>query len=186
MTTIIDYGIGNIGSIANMLKKIGEDSIISADVNEIGKATRLILCGIGAFDDGMNKLEELGIVEVLKQRVLKDKIPILGICLGMQLFTQGSEEGKKEGLGFVNAETKPFNFSTLTDASSFRIPHIGWNDVTPGKPSRLFEPMHSEPRYYFVHSYYVKLEEPQDELLSTKYGIEFTSAFEKDKVEIYH
>lgn len=100
MTTIIDYGIGNIGSIANMLKKIGEDSIISADVNEISKATQLILCGIGAFDDGMNKLEELGILEVLKQSVLKDKIPILGICLGMQLFTQGSEEGKKRRTGF--------------------------------------------------------------------------------------
>lgn len=182
MTTIIDYGIGNIGSIANMLKKIGEEAVITAERQKIKEARRLILCGIGAFDDGLSKLEALGIIDVLKEKVLQDKTPILGICLGMQLFTNKSEEGNKPGLGFIDAETVKFNFTAVPDRSSLRIPHIGWNDVVLSKPSPLFENMHDAPRYYFVHSYFVKLQNLQDELLCTTYGSAFTSAFEKGNV----
>lgn len=182
MTTIIDYGIGNIGSIANMLKKVGEESIITADSEKINEAKRLVLCGIGAFDDGMNKLHQLGIINVLNKKVMEDKVPILGICLGMQLFSKGSEEGKSKGLGYINAHTRKFDFDSVADASSLRIPHIGWNDVFLQKPSVLFEQMHPEPRYYFVHSYHVVLEDEKDKLLQTKYGSEFTSAFEKENV----
>jgi len=181
VTTIIDYGIGNIGSIANMLKKIGEESIITADKEKIKEARRLILCGIGAFDDGMSKLEELGIIDILKEKVTRDRTPILGICLGMQLFTNKSEEGTKPGLGFIEAETVKFNFADIPD-KTLRIPHIGWNDVLLSKPSPLFENMHHEPRYYFVHSYFVKLQEQTAELLCTKYGYPFTSAFERENV----
>jgi glutamine amidotransferase len=182
VTTIIDYGIGNIGSIANMLKKIGEEAVITAERQKIKEARRLILCGIGAFDDGLSKLEALGIIDVLKEKVLQDKTPILGICLGMQLFTNKSEEGNKPGLGFIDAETVKFNFTAVPDRSSLRIPHIGWNDVVLSKPSPLFENMHDAPRYYFVHSYFVKLQNLQDELLCTTYGSAFTSAFEKGNV----
>jgi glutamine amidotransferase len=105
VVTIIDYGVGNIGSIANMLKKVGSDSVITPDPEKILEAKKIILCGIGAFDDGMGKLESMGIVDVLKKKVLEDKTPIMGVCLGMQLFTRGSEEGSKAGLGFIDAYT---------------------------------------------------------------------------------
>jgi imidazole glycerol-phosphate synthase subunit HisH len=182
MVTIIDYGVGNIGSIANMLKKVGSDSIITSDPEVIRKAEKIILCGIGAFDDGMTKLENMNIVDVLKQKVLEHKTPILGVCLGMQLFTKGSEEGNKEGLGFVDAYTKRFDFSEIKTEKSLRIPHMGWNVARNVKQSKLYENMYDEPRFYFVHSYYVSLARPEDELLQTSYGGAFTSAFEKDNV----
>jgi imidazole glycerol-phosphate synthase subunit HisH len=181
MNVIINYGVGNIGSIANMLRKIGVPSVITSDPAEIRKAEKLILCGIGAFDDGMSKLESLGIVEVLKEKVLEEKTPVLGICLGMQLFTNGSEEGNKPGLGFVDAYTRRFNFKEQND-KTLRIPHMGWNDVKVSKASRLFQNMHEEPRFYFVHSYHVQMENREDELLSTFYGFPFTAAFEKDNI----
>lgn len=181
MNVIINYGVGNIGSIANMLRKIGVPSIITSDAAEIRKAEKLILCGIGAFDDGMTKLETLGIVDVLKEKVLEKRTPVLGICLGMQLFTSGSEEGNKAGLGFVDAYTRRFDFKELND-SRLRIPHMGWNDVKLSKPSRLFEDMHEDPRFYFVHSYHVQMKNREDELLSTSYGFPFTAAFEKDNI----
>src|SRR6266487_1268382 len=125
MVTIIDYGVGNIGSIANMLKKVGSESIITSDPEQIREAKKLVLCGIGAFDDGMVKLEEMGIIDVLKQKVIDEHVPILGVCLGMQLFTKGSEEGSREGLGFVHAYTRRFDFSDFE--KSWRVPHMGWN-----------------------------------------------------------
>jgi len=182
MTTIIDYGIGNIGSIANMLARVNEESVITADPDEISKAQKLVLCGIGAFDDGMSKLEELGLVDILKQRVLQDRIPILGICLGMQLFTKGSEEGRKQGLAFVEGETKRFDFTKADHPEKLRIPHIGWNDVKLKKSSAIFENMYPAPRFYFVHSYYVVLDNCQDELLQTSYGYNFSAAFERDNI----
>jgi glutamine amidotransferase len=182
VTTIIDYGTGNIGSIANMLKKIGEESVITAEREKIEQARRLILCGIGAFDDGISKLKALGIIDVLKKKVLQDNIPILGICLGMQLFTKGSEEGSKEGLGFVNAYTRRFNFSGLNSEKIFRIPHMGWNLAEAVKPSPLYNDMYPDSRFYFVHSYHVILENKEDELLQTSYGYSFTSAFQKDNI----
>lgn len=182
MTTIIDYGIGNIGSIANMLKKVGEDSIITADVEKISEAKRLILCGIGAFDDGMEKLNQLGIIDVLKKKVLEDRTPILGVCLGMQLFTGGSEEGKMEGLNFVKGYTRRFDFTRITAERPLKVPHMGWNVARAVKPSRLYQDMYEEPRFYFVHSYHVVLENKEDELLETSYGYGFTSAFEKDNI----
>ena len=182
MVTIIDYGVGNIGSIANMLKKVGSDSIITSDPGEIRKAEKIVLCGIGAFDDGMTKLENMNIVDVLKQKVLEDKTPILGVCLGMQLFTKGSEEGNKEGLGFVDAYTRRFDFSAIKSEKPLRVPHMGWNVARNVKPSKLYEHMYDEPRFYFVHSFYVSLNQPQDELLQTSYGNAFTSGFEKDNI----
>lgn len=182
MVTIIDYGVGNIGSIANMLKKVGSDSVITSDPEEIRKAEKIVLCGIGAFDDGMTKLENMNIVDVLKQKVLEDKTPILGVCLGMQLFTKGSEEGNKEGLGFVDAYTKRFDFSGIKKEKPLRVPHMGWNVARNVKASKLYENMYDEPRFYFVHSYFVSLARPEDELLQTNYGNAFTSAFEKDNI----
>lgn len=179
MVTIIDYGVGNIGSIANMLKKVNEESIITSNINLIMDAQRLVLCGIGAFDDGMTKLENMGIVEALHQKVVKEKAPILGICLGMQLLTQGSEEGAKQGLGFVKAYTRRFKFETT---SSLKVPHMGWNFVEKSKPSALLTDMYEDPRFYFVHSYHVEMEKREQELLTCHYGYPFTAAFEHENI----
>jgi len=179
VVTIIDYGVGNIGSIANMLKKVNEESIITSDINLIMEARRLVLCGIGAFDDGMARLESMGIIDVLNKKVITEKTPILGICLGMQLFTKGSEEGTKQGLGFVKAYTRKFKFETT---KSLKVPHMGWNYVEKCKPSALLTDMYEEPRFYFVHSYHVEMEQKENELLACRYGYPFTAAFENENI----
>lgn len=176
MTVIIDYGMSNLGSIANMLKKIGFNSIISSDPKEIASANKLILPGVGAFDSGMGSLEKLGILNTLNQKVLNERIPILGICLGMQLMTNGSEEGRLPGLGWIDADTKKFANTTL------KIPHMGWNMVKHKKDSKLFEEQKSEKRYYFVHSYYVDAYDEKDVLTTTPYGDDFVSSFEKENI----
>ncbi len=179
MLTIIDYKTGNIGSIRNMLKKIGEDSLITSNENDISKATKLILPGVGAFDTGMKNLKDLNLIDILNHKVLIDKVPVLGICLGMQLLSGKSEEGILPGLGWINAETIRFKF---INTSEYKIPHMGWNFISVKKESRLFDGMYPDPRFYFVHSYFFKANDPSDILTSTRYEIEFTSAIEKDNV----
>lgn len=176
MITIIDYGMGNLGSINNMIKKIGHKSIITSDIKEIQKATKLILPGVGSFDNGIKNLTELGIKEILNQKVLEDKIPIMGICLGMQLMTQNSEEGNLPGLGWIEASAKKF----ISD--SLKVPHMGWNTIKHEKTSRLFDEYDTEKRYYFVHSYYVESTHNCDILTTTNYTHYFVSSFEKENI----
>lgn len=177
MVTIIDYGMGNLGSIVNMIKKIGGDSILTSDKSAIEKAQKLILPGVGAFDNGMKHINELEITELLNKKVLTEKVPIIGICLGMQLLTKGSEEGILPGLGWVDAETIKFKSD-----SSIRIPHMGWNTVKVMKPNPLINNDDPDTRFYFVHSYYVKCHQPEDILLTTNYGIEFTSGLQHGNI----
>ncbi len=133
---IVNYGMGNLGYIHNMLKYIGHEAFISADTDEIMSADKLILSGVGAFDGGMKNLNEGGFLFPLEKKVLDDKIPILGICLGMQLFSKRSEEGRLPGLGWLNAETVRFSFGD--NAGSLKIPHMGWNTMTVEKNDPLF------------------------------------------------
>ena len=179
MITIIDYKTGNLGSIQNILKKIGVQSIITSDRKEIATATKIILPGVGAFDTGMKNLVDLDLVDILNQKVLNDRIPVLGICLGMQLLSKGSEEGSLQGLGWIDAETIRFRF---VDTAEYKIPHMGWNFTTQHKESKLFSGMFPEPRFYFVHSYYFKANDEGDILTSTSYETEFTSAIEKGNI----
>ncbi len=179
MITIIDYKTGNLGSIQNILKRIGEQSVITSDKDEIDGAIKLILPGVGAFDTGMRNLNELGLVDILSKKVLVDKIPVLGICLGMQLLSNGSEEGSIRGLGWINGETVRFNFKNSVE---YKIPHMGWNFIKQHKESRLFTGMYPEARFYFVHSYYFKANDPVDVLTSTGYEKEFTSSVEKGNI----
>jgi glutamine amidotransferase len=180
MIIIIDYGVGNLGSIKNMLKRAGVDSTISSDRGHIEKAHKLILPGIGSFDYGMKKLIECGLADILNKKVLEEKIPILGICLGAQLFTKRSEEGKLNGLGWLDAETVKFNFDN--SKSGLKIPHMGWSEVSPVKKSLLFKDMYEEPRFYFVHSYHIRPNNEADVITKTKYGYEFVSAIEKENI----
>jgi glutamine amidotransferase len=179
MITIIDYKTGNLGSIQNILKRIGEESVITSDKDEIARAKKLILPGVGAFDTGMRNLTELDLVDILNQKVLVDKIPVLGICLGMQLLAERSDEGFLPGLGWIKAENLRFNFLNSLD---FKIPHMGWNFVRQHKTSNLFENMYSDARFYFVHAYYFQAFDQSDILTSTEYEIEFTSAVEKGNI----
>lgn len=178
MTTIINYNLGNPKSIKNMLGYLGIDSRISANHNDISSSDRLILPGVGHFQHGMEQLEQLGLLELLKKEVLENKKPILGICLGMQLLTKYSEEGNLAGLGFIDAQTKKFE---LQDAS-LKVPHMGWNTVAFQKESKLIQNISENPRYYFVHSYYIDCANQEDILCTTNYGEDFVSGFQHQNI----
>ena len=178
MIAIIDYGFGNTGSIKNMLKKLGHESVITKDYEVLSKADKLILPGVGSFDSAMQALADCGLIDILNQLVLKDKKPILGICLGMQLMTKSSEEGKLNGFGWIDAETVKFDF----DDNQYRIPHMGWNEVSVENASVITEGFDKTFRYYFVHSYYVKCKNQSDIILITDYCNPFVSGFKKDNI----
>ena len=178
MITIIDYGMGNIGSIANMLKRIGYSSEISSDASRIDAAEKIILPGVGHFDKAIINIEKLGLKEVLRKKALKDKTPMLGICLGMQLMCINSEEGVNPGLGLINAEVKRFQFNQNT----LKIPHMGWNLVNIKKESKLLLNSTPHTRFYFVHSYHAVCNQPVDILTTTNYSYNFVSAFEHENI----
>lgn len=176
----MDYGLGNLGSMKNMLKKLNANVIISESSKDIKSANKLILPGVGAFDNGMSNLIEMGLIEVLEQKVLKEKVPILGVCLGMQLLTNKSEEGEKNGLGWINAETIKFKFDSSD--RKYTIPHMGWNFINQTKESRLLENLPEQPRFYFTHSFFIKCNDSSDELTTTVYNKKFISSFQKDNI----
>ena len=178
MITIIDYNVGNLGSIRNMLKKLGVDSEVSSDPQRIAAADQLILPGVGAFDTGMDSLHRSGLVPLLNERVLQARVPTLGICLGMQLMARRSAEGERDGLGWIDAEAVRFEPAD----TSLKVPHMGWNRVYPQRPSPLLDGLPAEPRFYFVHSFHVRCNNPNDVLLTSHYGIDFHSAFEHGNV----
>jgi glutamine amidotransferase len=161
-----------------MLAYLGIESRISSDCADIASAERLILPGVGHFQHGMEQLEQLGLLDVLKKEVLENKKPILGICLGMQLLTKHSEEGDLVGLGFLDAQTKKFD---LPDAN-LKVPHMGWNTVAFQKESGLNSGISNQPRYYFVHSYFVDCANHDDILCTTQYGQEFVSGFQHQNI----
>lgn len=178
MITIVDYSMGNLGSIRNMLKKIGVESEITSDAKRVAAAEQLILPGVGAFDAGMENLERSGLIPVLHERVTRSRVPILGICLGMQLMTRSSGEGKREGLGLIDAETLRFEAGPGAE----KIPHMGWNLAHPTHPDPLLEGLPIEPRFYFVHSFHVRCRHDRDVLLTTRYGLDFHSGFHQGNV----
>lgn len=168
MITIVDYGMGNLGSIQNMLKRIGVPARISNDVASLERARKILLPGVGAFDSAMQRINESGLRAVLDHKALEERIPIMGICLGMQLLTRSSEEGQLPGLGWFAAETRRF-----PDSLGLKVPHMGWNLVTTARASPLTDGLAADARYYFVHSYYVKADDPADSLQTTHYGLTF-------------
>lgn len=177
MIHIVDYGAGNIGSIANMIRKVGGSSIITSNTEELLSATKLILPGVGHFDYGMKKLRESQLIKVLEEKVLNDRCPILGICLGAQLMTNSSEEGVERGLGWFDARVRRFS-----EECNVRIPHMGWNFVKIKKQTALCNGFYDESRFYFVHSYYIEPEKEEDVLFETVYGQNFTSGLCRDNL----
>jgi glutamine amidotransferase len=181
MIVIIDYDMGNVGSIANMIKRVGGESVISNDLAVINAADKLILPGVGAFDTGMRNIDRFGIRDVLNSKVLDDRTPILGICLGMQLLGKKSDEGQLPGLGWIDAETVKFS-ANGSEQHKLRIPHMGWNQARVVKADPLFQGVLDPPRFYFVHSYHVVCKDQNDVLAITTYGLSFTSALSRANI----
>ncbi len=178
MITIVDYGMGNLGSVKNMFRFIGVDCEITNDVQKIADAKKILLPGVGAFDAAMQKINESGLKPVLDKKALEDKVPFLGICLGMQLLTTSSEEGVLPGLGWIPARTVKFNL----EDKSLKVPHMGWNTIAVKKQHQLTAVLPEEPRFYFVHSYRVQADNEQDVLATTNYGGAFHSMLQRDNI----
>ena len=179
MIAIIDYGVGNLGSIQNMLNYLKISSKITSSVDEIRQADKLILPGVGAFDAGMGQLRSSGLKEVLDEEVVEKQKPILGICLGLQLMTKGSEEGTMEGLGWFNADTKKFVFG---NHGGMRVPHMGWNEIRIKHQHALFNGLKEENKFYFVHSYFVHAGATDEEAATTLYGHHFSTVMMKGHI----
>jgi len=182
MITIIDLNIGNIGSVVNMIKHVGGNCKVSSDPAEIKAATKLILPGVGSFDKAMNQLRNNKLEEVINEKATLQKTPLLGICLGMQLLTSSSEEGKEKGLGLIPAETLSFKKTFDVKEINERIPHMGWNDIRVEQENDLTKNLIESSRFYFVHSYYVKCSNKENCLMTSNYGFDFASAIVKNNV----
>lgn len=169
MIVVVDYGVGNLGSIVNMFKKVGAKAVASSDPAVIRDAEKLILPGVGAFDAAMRKFHETGLVPVVGELVLEKKIPVLGLCVGLQLMTKGSEEGREAGLGWFDAETIRFKFEA--EHSHLKVPHMGWNEAIVCREHPLVADWDAESRFYFVHSYQVVAKEMDAVLAETEYGV---------------
>ncbi|RNF48798.1 imidazole glycerol phosphate synthase subunit HisH [Marinomonas hwangdonensis] len=182
MISIIDYGVGNLGSVKNMLKYLGIESKIITTTEELSSADKIILPGVGSWDNGVAKLKDSGLLSVLNQRVLTDKVPVLGICLGMQILLDCSEEGELPGLGWIPGKVKKFDFSQTLKENNLRIPHMGWNVTHNVKKTQLTQLIDVETRYYFVHSYYAEVINKEHELMTCHYGYEFTCAIHKENI----
>jgi imidazole glycerol-phosphate synthase subunit HisH len=179
MIAIVDHGMGNLGSVYNMLRKIGADSVRTADPDELRRADKLVLAGIGAFDGAAGRLAELGLVEVLNELVLERKVPVLGVCLGMQLMAHSSEEGSQEGLGWLDADVQRFSFPV---GNSLPVPHMGWQVIQPTRTSPLFDADGEEIRFYFSHAYHLVCHDPSDIAATATYGYEFAAAVHRGNI----
>ncbi len=183
MIAIIDYGLGNLGSIANMLRTIGEKSVITSKAEVIRQADKLILPGVGAFDAGMSELEKRGLVPVVKKEAASGK-PILGICLGMQLLGRGSEEGEKAGMNLIPFDNIRFRFDEIKEdmRKQLKIPHMGWDIVEFKQKNPLLDGIVGMQRYYFVHSYHAVCDREENILMTCDYGYQFAAAVCKENI----
>jgi glutamine amidotransferase len=177
MITIVNYGLGNLGSILNMFKKIGVEAEICSEPEQILKARKILLPGVGAFDAAVQKIRDNNLLEVLSEKALKEKVPFLGICLGMQLLTDSSEEGVLPGLGYIRGKTVRFSAE-----EGLKIPHMGWNVLQMKNPSALTKNMEGEQRFYFVHSFCVHCEDERNIVAQTPYGGLFDSIIQNENI----
>lgn len=174
MITIIDYGVGNINAFVNVYKRVDVPVKIAKTAADLENAEKLILPGVGNFDHAMTQLNNSGMREKLDDLVLHQKIPVIGICVGMQMMANYSEEGKIEGLKWIDASVKKFDETKIQAVT--RLPHMGWNDVKPVKDISLFSGLEQEAIFYFLHTYYFECNNAEDIMAVSDYGIEFASA----------
>jgi len=176
---ILDYGMGNIKSVERKIQQLGAEPIVTNDHSKIISADKIILPGVGHFGKAMENLEKNNLIDSLNEAVLVNKAPILGICLGMQLLTEYSQEGERNGLGWVKATVQKFN---VKDTLRHKVPHTGWNQVTTLKESPLMFKITKDSEFYFVHEYHIVCEDKQDVLNETLYEYSFVSAFQKENI----
>ncbi|WP_310342561.1 imidazole glycerol phosphate synthase subunit HisH [Pelomonas aquatica] len=174
--SVIDYEAANIGSVLRMLEKAGGKPVRASTPAEISAARRIILPGVGAFDHGMSQLHKRGLVDALNDAALVRRIPVMGICLGMQLMCRGSEEGGLPGLGWMDASVEKFQFDA---EDRLPVPHMGWNTVRLCKDNPLLPTIEDRTRFYFVHSYKVRCDREDDVIAKTHYGVDFDSVFSR-------
>jgi glutamine amidotransferase len=174
MIAIIDYGLGNVLAFINVYKRLNIPVTVAKTAADLTGATKLILPGVGAFDHAMLRLEQSGMRQHIDRLVLQEGVPVLGICVGMQMLANSSDEGALSGLGWINGKVRKFDVATL--AHHTRLPHMGWNDVTPTVSGGLFAGLEQNARFYFLHSYFFDCQQPQDTLAFSDYGIQFSSA----------
>lgn len=179
MIVIVDYGLGNLGSVLNMFKKINVEAKITSNLEEIYKAKKILLPGVGAFDTAMQRINDLGLKDILNEKALIEKVPVLGICLGMQLLTNSSEEGKLRGLGWIEGQS--FSFKGKIN-KALKIPHMGWNIAEIQQQNVITKDFEGEIRFYFVHSYFVEVVNQKYSMMKTTYGVPFDSAIVKDNI----
>ncbi len=174
MITLIDYGVGNINAFVNVYKRLDIPVKIAKTAEDLEDAQKLILPGVGHFDHAMTQLNNSGMREKLDFLVIEKKTPVIGICVGMQMMGNYSEEGNMEGLKWIDASVKKFDESKIHQVT--RLPHMGWNDVSPKKDLKLFLGLEKDAIFYFLHTYYFECNNPFDVMAVTNYGIEFASA----------
>lgn len=179
MITVVDYGAGNIGSVVNMIRKSGGQVAATGSVGELADAEKILLPGVGSFDNAMTRLKNLGLVDVLQERAAAG-VNFLGICLGMQLLATHSEEGSIPGLGLIPGAVRKFKFDG--ECSSLKIPHMGWNRVRAVREHSLANGLDQDARFYFVHSYFYDCDNPEDVLFSARYGIDFAAGVQRGNV----
>lgn len=179
MIAIIDYGLGNIRAFANIYASLDVPFTFATEPQHLHGASRAILPGVGAFDQAMLRLRNSGMHDALNELVLHRKLPVLGVCVGMQMLAQSSEEGNEPGLGWIDADVVKFDAAV---APSLRVPHMGWNDVQPHRRGDLFKDFDEQPLFYFLHSYYVRCRTDAHVLASTTYGAEFACAVNRDNI----
>ena len=180
MIVVVDYGMGNLRSVVHKLGKMGVEAMLSSRAEDIEEAEKLILPGVGAFGAGMGNLNAYGLVRVLNKKVLDEKTPILGICLGMQLFARRSEEGNTDGLGWIDAQVKRFDFKG--DNKGLKIPHVGWNTLDQKKESPLLAGVVAGQRFYFTHSYHLFSNCADDVVATTFNGYDFASVVQHENI----
>lgn len=180
MITIVDYGLGNVQAIANIYKRLEIPATLAKTVSELAGASHIILPGVGAFDWAMARLETSGMRPALDELVLLQKVPVLGICVGMQMMAHHSDEGQAHGLGWIDAGVKLFDHARFVGRT--HLPHMGWNDVEPVHAGGLFEGLGESTRFYFLHSYYFAPNDPADVAATTVYGARFACAVRRGHV----
>lgn len=180
MITIVDYGLGNVGAFANTYKRMDLPVRTARTAEELASAERIILPGVGAFDHAMNLLDASGMRATLEDLVIDKKRPVVGVCVGMQMLAEGSDEGSRAGLGWIPGRAR--HFSHAPSNADLPMPHMGWNDVTPVAGERLFKGLESDARFYFLHSYYFEAADPADVAAHTSYGLRFACAVRRDHV----
>jgi len=176
---ILDYGTGNLSSIKRCLDRMGARSAVSSRAGAIASADKIILPGVGHFGRAMSSLRESGLLDELNEAVLVKRKPVLGICLGMELMAESSEEGNAEGLGWLKARTIKFR---IEDTARHKVPHMGWNGINVRKPSELLRDVDADAEFYFAHSYHLELEEEADLLTETEYERSFPSSIESENI----